>query len=42
MEQKHNVYISINKKKYLHIFLFTPVILDKFICKTGIQQDSIN
>lgn len=32
----------INKNKYSHVFLLTPVILDKFICKACIQQDSIN
>lgn len=32
----------INKNKYLHVFLLTPVILDKFVCKACIQQDSIN
>lgn len=37
-----HIYISIKKNKYLHIFLLTPVILDKFICETGIQQDSVN
>ena len=40
---RNTEYISfINKNKHLHVFLLTPVILDKFICKACIQQDSIN